>query len=166
MALWRNTNGKFLAALNHLGNSELRLHSHPHFRAPELENEMLTYGEENFFSVRDDGRKHILMPIFEDNTQRQEIAQSRGYKKQPGWGHPYRRSLDSPIPDAPLPSGYIIRSMGDGVRFFWLVYQFSLQHTYKHCNKCFRLWCHWWKDESDTQGRPSLFSGCWLNPCC
>jgi len=112
LTIWENANGKIIAALNHLGDSELRLHVHPHFRSAELENEMLAYGEENFFLVTADGRRSILMPIFEDDIQRQEIAQSRGYKKQPGWGHHYRCNLGSPIPDAPIPSGYVIRSMG------------------------------------------------------
>lgn len=112
MAIWENAEGKIIAALNHLGDSELRLHVHPHFRSPELENEMLAYGEENYFAITEDGKRKILMPIFEDDTQRQEIAKSRGYKVQPGWGHHYRRSLDSSIPDAPIPSGYEIRSMG------------------------------------------------------
>lgn len=112
LTIWEDANGKINAALNHLGDSELRLHVHPHFRSPDLENEMLAYGEEHFFSRRDDGRRRILMPIFEDDSQRQEIAHSRGYKKVPGWGHHYRRNLDSFIPDAPIPSGYGIRSMG------------------------------------------------------
>ncbi len=86
MALWENTDGKIVAALNHLGGSELRLHIHPHFRSAELENEILTYAEENFHAVTEDGRRYIYMPIFEDDTQRQEIAQNRGYKKESGWG--------------------------------------------------------------------------------
>jgi len=112
MAIWEDANGKILAALNHLGDSELRLHIHPHFRSAELENEMLAYGEEKFSSLTQDGRQYVLMPIFEDDTPRQEIAQSRGYEKRPGWGNHYRRDLDSPIPDALVPAGYAIRSMG------------------------------------------------------
>ncbi|MBK7894553.1 MAG: GNAT family N-acetyltransferase [Candidatus Promineifilaceae bacterium] len=111
MALWENTDGKIVAALNHLGGSELRLHIHPHFRSAELENEILTYAEENFYATTEDERHYIHMPIFEDDTQRQEIAKNRGYKKESGWGHHYRRNLDS-IPNTPLPSGYSIRSMG------------------------------------------------------
>ncbi len=112
MAIWENANGRIIAALNHLGDSELRLQIHPHFRSAELENEMLAYGEENFFSLTKDGRRYVFMPIFEDDTLRQEIAQTRGYQKRPGWGHHYRRNLDSSIPNAPLSAGYTIRSMG------------------------------------------------------
>ena len=113
MALWKNSDEKIIAALNHLGGSELRLHVHPHFRSAELEHEMLAYAEENYYAVAEDGRRYIYMPIFEDDIQRQEIAKNRGYIKEYGWGHHYRRSLDSAIPDAPIPLGYTIRSMGD-----------------------------------------------------
>ena len=113
MALWKNSDEKIIAALNHLGGSELRLQVHPHFRSAELEHEMLAYAEENYYAVAEDGRRYIYMPIFEDDIQRQEIAKNRGYIKEYGWGHHYRRSLDSAIPDAPIPLGYTIRSMGD-----------------------------------------------------
>ncbi|MBI5943593.1 MAG: GNAT family N-acetyltransferase [Chloroflexi bacterium] len=112
MALWENADGKIVAVLNHIGGSELRLHVHPHFRSAELENEMLAYAEQNYFATTEDGRRYVYLPIFEDDTQRQELAQSRGFKKQPGWGHHYRRDLDSPIPDSPAPDGFAIRSMG------------------------------------------------------
>lgn len=111
MALWEDADGKIVAALNHIGGSELRLHVHPHFRSAALENEMLAYAEENFYALTEADRRYIYLPIFADDTQRQEIAQNRGYKKEPGWGHHYRRNLDS-IPDMPLPTGYSIRSMG------------------------------------------------------
>lgn len=117
MTLWGNADDKIIAALNHLGGSELRLHIHPHFRTTELENEILAYAEENFYAVTEDGRRYIHMPIFEDDKQRQEIAQSRDYKKQSGWGHHYRRNLDSSIPNTPIPSGYTIRSMGDAEEY-------------------------------------------------
>jgi mycothiol synthase len=112
MALWETTEGKISAVLNHIGGSELRMHLHPNFRSAELENEMLAYAEQNYFATTDDGRRYVYLPIFEDDTPRQEFAAGRGFKKQPGWGHHYRRDLDSPIPEAPIPAGYMIRSMG------------------------------------------------------
>lgn len=112
MALWENADGKIIAVLNHIGGSELRLHVHPNFRSAELENEMLAYAEENYFATTEDGRRYVYLSIFEDDTPRQEFAADRGFKKQPGWGHHYRRDLDSPIPKVPIPAGYVIRSMG------------------------------------------------------
>ena len=112
LVLWENADGKIIAALNHLGDSELRLHIHPHFRSAELENEMLDCAEENYYTTAKDGRRYIYMPIFEDDSIRQEIAQARGYEKRPGWGHHYRRDLEASIPDAPVPAGYKISSMG------------------------------------------------------
>jgi mycothiol synthase len=112
MAVWENAHGKIIAALNHLGGSELRLHVHPHFRCTELENEMLAYAEETYYATTEDGRRYVYMPIFADDAQRQEIALGRGYVKQSGWGHHYRRDLDAPNPEVPIAAGYVMRSMG------------------------------------------------------
>ena len=112
MALWKNTDGRIVAVLNHNGGSELRLHVHPHFRTAELENEMLAYAEKNYFTTTDDGRRYIYLSIFQDDTQRQEAVKSRGYEKRPGWGHHYWRDLEPLIPEVPIPTGYVIRSMG------------------------------------------------------
>lgn len=131
MALWENVDGKIIAALNHLGGSELRLHVHPQFYSADLEHEMLTYAEENYFATTEDGRRYIYLPIFEDDTRRQEFVQSRGYKKQPGWGHHYRRDLTAPLPASPTPSGYNIRSMGD------------------ESEQASRSWCSWRAFHSD-----------------
>jgi len=131
MALCENADGKIIAALNHLGGSELRLHVHPQFYSADLEHEMLTYAEKNYFATTEDGRRYIHLPIFEDDTRRQELVQSRGYKKQPGWGHHYRRDLTAPLPVPPTPSGYNIRSMGD---------------ESEHAS---RSWCSWRAFHSD-----------------
>jgi mycothiol synthase len=112
MALWERADGKIIAALNHLGGSELRLHVHPHFRSPELEGEMLAYAEENYYATTEDGRRYVYLPIFADDAQRQQIAGGRGYEKQSGWGHHYHRELEASIPDVRIPASYVIRSMG------------------------------------------------------
>ena len=131
MALCENADGKIIAALNHLGGSELRLHVHPQFYSADLEHEMLTYAEEKYFATTEDGRHYIYLPIFEDDIRRQELVQSRGYKKQPGWGHHYRCDLTAPLPVPPTPSGYNIRSMGD---------------ESEHAS---RSWCSWRAFHSD-----------------
>lgn len=113
MVLWENADGRIVAMLNHNGGSELRLHVHPHFRTAELESEMLAYAEKNYFATADDGRRYVYLPIFEDDAQRQELVQNKGFKKQVGWGHHYRRDLTAHLPVPPPPSGYKIRSMSD-----------------------------------------------------
>jgi GNAT superfamily N-acetyltransferase len=112
MVFWETSDNRIIAALNHLGNCELRLHVHPQFHSAEIEYEMLAYAEENFYTETQDSGRFIYVPIFTDDIQRQEITAQRGYKKIPGWGHHYRRDLDSLISDTPIPTGYTIRSMG------------------------------------------------------
>jgi len=110
--LWETTDGRIVAVLTDFGCGEIRLHVHPHFRSVELEDEMLAYAEKNFSGKLKNGGRILYQPIFVDDFQRQELAQKRGFTKRPGGGHHYRRNLDSPVPDAPIPSGYVIRSMG------------------------------------------------------
>ncbi len=69
--------------MNRLGGSEIRLHVHPQFRSAELENEMLSYAEDNFYAETENGRRYIYMPIFVDDTHGQEITKGRAIKKAP-----------------------------------------------------------------------------------
>lgn len=110
--LWETTDGKIAAVLTDLGDGEIRLHVHPQFRSVELENEMLAYAEEHFSEEVESGGHILYLPIFADDLQRQEIVQKRGFTKREGWGHHWRRDLDVFIPDVPVASGYVIRSMG------------------------------------------------------
>jgi mycothiol synthase len=112
LTLWEDASGQIVAAVTHLGGSELRLHVHPHYRSAGLENEILAYSEGKYFSVSEDGRQYVHTPIFEDDLPRQETARNRGYMKQTGWGHNYCRNLEVPITDVLVPSGYGIRPMG------------------------------------------------------
>lgn len=112
MILWETTDGKIAAVLNDLGDNEIRLHVHPQFRSTKLENEMLACAEEHFSGASANGGRILYLPIFSDDLQRQKVALKRGFTKGAGWGHHYRRDLDSSIADAPAPDGYIVRSMG------------------------------------------------------
>jgi mycothiol synthase len=112
MVLWETTDGKIIAALNDLGDGEIRLHVHPHFRSAELENEMLAYAEEHYSEVTEGGN-YIITPVFSDDSLRPEFLTCRGFTKRTGWNHHYRRDLTAPLPVSPAPSGYTIRSMGD-----------------------------------------------------
>lgn len=112
MVIWETDDGRIMAALNELGDGEIRLHVHPHFRSPELEDEMVAYAEENWPGKTENG-KRIIVPVFADDPLRPDFLTRRGFTKHPGWNHHYRRDLTAPTPAASTPNGYTIRSMGD-----------------------------------------------------
>ncbi len=110
--LWETPNGEIAAFLHPICHDEVRLHVHPAFRTAELEEEMMACAEERL-SDKGPRSDHILyVPVFTDDALRKEVLAGRGFKRQEGWGHHYRRDLDKPIPQVPVPEGYVIRSMG------------------------------------------------------
>jgi GNAT superfamily N-acetyltransferase len=111
-AFWETPDGLIAGVLNALSHDEIRLHVHPKYRTPALEEEMLAYAEQHFTDLTESGRPYLYLPVFANDTQRQGIVIQRGYTKSDGFGHHWRRDLDTPIPEAPLAPGYTIRSMG------------------------------------------------------
>lgn len=111
--LWETPEGQIAAVLHPLCHDEIRLHVHPHYRTPELEEEMLAYAEEHHFDYLPSGQRILYSPVFSDDTMRQQVQSRRGFEKRAGWAHHWRRDLNEPIPpEQPVP-GYVIRSMGD-----------------------------------------------------
>jgi mycothiol synthase len=113
MTIWETEQGQIAGVLNPIDQGEIRLHVHPHFRTPELENEMLLQAEENLSVRMENGAGILYLPVFTDDVQRQEVLVQRGYMKGRGLGHHWRRDLDDPIPNSMIPPGYVIRSMGE-----------------------------------------------------
>ena len=111
-ALWETDDGQIAALLHPICHDEIRLHVHPHWRSPEVEDEILGYAEAHHSDRAPDGGRILYLPILAHDTLRQDVVSRRGYTKQPGWGHHWWRDLDSPIPQAPVAPGYTIRSMG------------------------------------------------------
>ena len=110
--LWETEDGKLAAVLHPIAHDEVRLHVHPAYRCVELEEVMLAIAEEKHSDWTDDRRRILYVPLFEHDTLRRELLIQRGYVQLEGWGHHWRRDLDAPIPDVPVPPGYVIRSMG------------------------------------------------------
>jgi len=108
--LWETAVGQIAATINPVVSGELRLHIHPHFRTPELENEMLAQAEETLAVQRGEKRR-IHTPVDADDTLRQEVLQQREFSKGNGISHKWHCDLDAPIPETAVPSGYVIRSM-------------------------------------------------------
>lgn len=110
--VWETPSGELAAFLHPISPGEVRLHVHPAYRTPELEDEAFACAEERFYTLSEDGRKYLVVPILQDDTLRQSALSRRGYQKYPGWGHHYWRDLDAPLPAPVTPPGYVIRSMG------------------------------------------------------
>ncbi len=111
--LWETAGGQIAAVLHPVGWSEVCLHVHPHFRTADLEGEMLAHAEEHLFGRNQAGERLVYVSAFADDARRQEILAQRGYTRQSGVVHHWRRDLEAPIPETSLAPGYTIRSMGD-----------------------------------------------------
>ncbi len=110
--LWETGDGRIAAVLHPICHDEIRIHIHPHFRTPELEDEILTYAEQHHFDYLPSGQRILYSPVFSEDTLRQQVQQQRGFGKRPGWAHHWRRDLNQPLPPVPATPGYLIRSMG------------------------------------------------------
>jgi mycothiol synthase len=112
-AAWETEDGALAAVLHPFGDGEIRLHIHPHFRSPELEDEIFAYAERHFPEETVNGQRILIAPVFADDVLRQEVLTQRGFTQRPGWNHHYWRDLTAPLPISPHPGGYTLRSMGD-----------------------------------------------------
>jgi len=110
--LWETASGQIAAVLHPVGWGEFRLHVHPQFHTPALEDEMLFHAEEHLAGHNQAAGRFAYVPVFSDDTLRQETLAHRGYSKTGGQAHHWMRDLGPPVADVPTPSGYTIRSMG------------------------------------------------------
>jgi ribosomal protein S18 acetylase RimI-like enzyme len=112
VSIWETADGRIAAVMNPIDPNEAFIHIHPAFRTPELEEEIIIHAEQTFSNIRQDGLRRLYIPVDEDDQFRKDILRRLGYA---GIGHPgyeHYRDLDAPLPDAPTPPGYTIRSMG------------------------------------------------------
>ncbi|MBN2549826.1 MAG: GNAT family N-acetyltransferase [Anaerolineales bacterium] len=110
--LWETTEGQIAAVLHPVGWGEIRLHVHPNFRTPELEEEILVYAEEHLTEKNQTNPPYIYTPVFKDDISRQETLTRRGFNKTEGVAYHWRRDFDTPLPEPLIPAGFLIRSMG------------------------------------------------------
>jgi GNAT superfamily N-acetyltransferase len=110
--LWEAEEGELVAVLNPEGRSEAWLQVHPGPRTAGLEEEMLDTAEEHLASTSPEGGRKLTVWASEHDHMRQQILSRRGYLKGEWPDHKHTRSLDVPIPPAPPPQGYTVRSLG------------------------------------------------------
>ncbi|MEJ2209567.1 MAG: GNAT family N-acetyltransferase [Anaerolineae bacterium] len=111
--LWETAGGALAAVLHPIGRGDARLHVHPDFRAPALEEEMLAHAETHLTVEDEAGQRLLYVPAFVDDELRKAVLVRRGYTRREGQVHHWHRDLDRSVEVAPAPAGYAIRSMGD-----------------------------------------------------
>jgi mycothiol synthase len=108
------------------GRGEAHLLVHPHLRTAALEEDMIRVAEERLAAVKADGSRSLIVWAPQDDVLRQDILARRGFAMDEGPEFQWRRQLDTPVSDAPLPSGYVIRSLGDGLELLERCYASGL----------------------------------------
>ena len=111
--LWETQDGRLVAVLHPIVKGEAYLQVHPHFRSPELEDEMLACAENHLWGAYDAGERRLYTLADEDDDLRREVLKARGYTYRDRPVYRWRRDLDLPVPEAKVSPGYTIRSMGD-----------------------------------------------------
>lgn len=127
--LWETETGQIAAVLNPEGHGHAFPQIHPNFRTSELNEEMIAIAEEHLSTTDKDGRQKLNFWIDSKDKSFQEILTRRGFHRvelSEAQEFQHRRSLDEPLPDVPLISGYTIRSQGDGLELLERCYASGL----------------------------------------
>ncbi len=124
--LWE-VDGKLVAfAMPDGGPDEVHMSVHPDFKHLELEEKMLAIAEEKLSVPAGEGKRSLVVWAMDDDPLRREMLTDHGYKRE-GWVESqHRRDLSLPIPEVPVPSGYTIRSLGDGLELLERCYASGL----------------------------------------
>ena len=97
------------------GPGEAHLSVHPAWRTADLEEEMLQIAEARLSRVNPDGSQKLVVWAAGQDQPRQELVRRFGYRRVDWPEYHWCRVLDDVIPMMPVPSGYTIRSLGDGL---------------------------------------------------
>lgn len=127
--IWETETGQIAAVLNPEGHGHAFPQIHPNFRTSELDEEMIAIAEEHLSTTDKDGRQKLNFWIDSKDKSFQEILTRRGFHRvelSEAQEFQHRRSLDEPLPDVPLISGYTIRSQGDGLELLERCYASGL----------------------------------------
>jgi mycothiol synthase len=111
IAIWETADGKIAAVLTTEEPGQAFLQTHPAYRSAALEAEMIALAEEKF-AVERQAQQVLCVWGNPEDTLRLDVLQSRGYTLGKWTESQWRRDLDAPLPEVPIPDGYTIRSLG------------------------------------------------------
>ncbi len=110
--VWEHA-GEIAAVLNADNPREAFLQVHPRFRSSALEAEMLDVAEQHIAGSDQEGRRTLRVWADSNDQARQALVRERGYVRGDWPEHQRRRPVAQPIPETPVPAGYVVRALGD-----------------------------------------------------
>jgi mycothiol synthase len=108
------------------GHGEAHFSVHPELRTLALEEEMLAVAEDCLAAVRPDGSRKLAVWVPGQDKLRQDLVRRHGYHRESWPEHQWRRDLDGPLPEVPVPDGYTLRPLGDGLELLERCYASGL----------------------------------------
>jgi mycothiol synthase len=127
--IWETKTDQIAAVLNPEGRGQAFLQVHPGFSSPQLDEEMIVVAEERLVTTAKDGRQKLHVWVDSQDRFHQEILSRRGFQRvnlPENQEVQHRRSLDEPLPDVPLVTGYTVRSQGNGLELLERCYASGL----------------------------------------
>lgn len=124
--LWESGEQLAAFAMPDGGRGEVHFCVHPELRTLALEENMLDVAEEHLPVVKPDGSRRLFVWASQQDALRQDLLARRGYRKETWPEHQWRRDLDASIPHVPVPAGYTIRPLGDGLELLERCYASGL----------------------------------------
>jgi ribosomal protein S18 acetylase RimI-like enzyme len=99
--IWETGDGRIVAVLNPEEPGQAFLQVHPGFRAPELEEEMVSLAEENL-AVRRGDQQVLCVWVNPTDSLRMDILERSGYTKGKWTERQWRRDLHAHIPEVKI----------------------------------------------------------------
>lgn len=113
ITLWRTSNGKIAAVLTPEGKGDITFQVHPDYHCGDLLQEMVDIAEKCHPAKTQSGETKLCVWVDERDETQKRLLEGRGFVKKDFAEYKRWRSLETPIPESPLPAGYAVRSLGD-----------------------------------------------------
>lgn len=110
--LWEDSYGQLAAVLHPEALGDVFLQLHPDRRAPGLVDEMLDVAAERLAVSAPGGPRRLNVAASRSDPALGSALARRGFSPCPYPEHQRRRPMERPVPVAPTPTGYTVRSLG------------------------------------------------------